>query len=416
MSKRIYSRIAGTGSYLPEKVLTNADLEKMVETSDEWIQSRTGIRERHIAADGETTSDLGYNAAVRALEAAGIDASQLDMIVVGTTTPDLIFPSTACLIQAKLGVAGCPAFDVNAACSGFVFALGVADKFIRSGDCRHVLVIGTETLTRMVDWNDRTTCVLFGDGAGAVVLKADEETGILSTHLHASLATRFSRDDAGQVGSKEVLCEEYLPAMTSEGIHCLLIVRDPRAVIASANHGRYRAQVGDRYPLLMLVRLWRKSARAWLAMAGTDNATVVRYEDLVARPDAVLEAVASALSIASFPDQLLHSPLRDHRGAPWKGNSSFGDKINVDAASDGAWMTKLSTAEARFIEACAKTEMEALGYAPEVPPRRIAISEFTENVVGVRPGYLEHYALGPANREIELARWDAGAGDGPASP
>ncbi|ALA81455.1 TPA: beta-ketoacyl-ACP synthase III [Stenotrophomonas maltophilia] len=185
MSKRIYSRIAGTGSYLPEKVLTNADLEKMVETSDEWIQSRTGIRERHIAAEGETTSDLGYQAALRALEAAGIDASQLDMIVVGTTTPDLIFPSTACLIQAKLGVAGCPAFDVNAACSGFVFALGVADKFIRSGDCKHVLVIGTETLTRMVDWNDRTTCVLFGDGAGAVVLKADEETGILSTHLHA---------------------------------------------------------------------------------------------------------------------------------------------------------------------------------------------------------------------------------------
>ena len=185
MSKRIYSRIAGTGSYLPEKVLTNADLEKMVETSDEWIQSRTGIRERHIAAEGETTSDLGYHAAVRALEAAGIDASQLDMIVVGTTTPDLIFPSTACLIQAKLGASGCPAFDVNAACSGFVFALSVADKFIRSGDARHVLVIGAETLTRIVDWEDRTTCVLFGDGAGAVVLKADEETGILSTHLHS---------------------------------------------------------------------------------------------------------------------------------------------------------------------------------------------------------------------------------------
>ncbi|WP_312708828.1 beta-ketoacyl-ACP synthase III [Stenotrophomonas sp.] len=185
MSKRIYSRIAGTGSYLPEKVLTNADLEKMVETSDEWIQTRTGIRERHIAAEGETTSDLGYQAALRALEAAGIDASQLDMIVVGTTTPDLIFPSTACLIQAKLGASGCPAFDVNAACSGFVFALSVADKFIRSGDARHVLVVGTETLTRIVDWEDRTTCVLFGDGAGAVVLKADEETGILSTHLHS---------------------------------------------------------------------------------------------------------------------------------------------------------------------------------------------------------------------------------------
>lgn len=157
----------------------------MVDTSDEWIQTRTGIRERHIAAETETTSDLGYHAAVRALEAAGIDASQLDMIVVGTTTPDLIFPSTACLIEAKLGASGCPAFDVNAACSGFVFALGVADKFIRSGDARHVLVIGAETLTRIVDWNDRTTCVLFGDGAGAVVLKADEDTGILSTHLHS---------------------------------------------------------------------------------------------------------------------------------------------------------------------------------------------------------------------------------------
>ncbi|MNM79075.1 3-oxoacyl-[acyl-carrier-protein] synthase 3 [compost metagenome] len=185
MSKRIYSRIAGTGSYLPEKVLTNDDLTKIVDTTDEWIQSRTGIRERHIAADGETTSDLGYNAAVRALEAAGIEASQLDMIIVGTTTPDLIFPSTACLIQARLGVAGSAAFDVNAACSGFIFALSVADKFIRSGDAKHVLVIGAETLTRIVDWTDRTTCVLFGDGAGAVVLKADEDTGILSTHLHA---------------------------------------------------------------------------------------------------------------------------------------------------------------------------------------------------------------------------------------
>ena len=185
MSKRIYSRIAGTGSYLPEKVLTNDDLTKIVETTNEWIESRTGIRERHIAADDETTSDLGYHAATRALEAAGIEASQLDMIIVGTTTPDLIFPSTACLIQARLGATGSAAFDVNAACSGFLFALSVADKFIRSGDAKHVLVIGAETLTRIVDWTDRTTCVLFGDGAGAVVLKADEDTGILSTHLHA---------------------------------------------------------------------------------------------------------------------------------------------------------------------------------------------------------------------------------------
>ncbi|HEV8695891.1 MAG TPA: beta-ketoacyl-ACP synthase III [Lysobacter sp.] len=185
MTQQVFARIAGTGSYLPEKVLTNDDLSKIVDTNDEWIAARTGIRERHIAAEGETTSDLGYHAAVRALEAAGVDAKELDLIVVGTTTPDLIFPSTACLIQHRLGADGCPAFDVNAACSGFVYALTVADKFIRSGAAKTALVIGSETLTRMVDWSDRTTCVLFGDGAGAVVLKADTETGILSTHMHA---------------------------------------------------------------------------------------------------------------------------------------------------------------------------------------------------------------------------------------
>jgi 3-oxoacyl-[acyl-carrier-protein] synthase-3 len=185
MTQQVFARIAGTGSYLPERVLTNDDLAKLVDTSDEWIAARTGIRKRHIAAEGETTSDLGYHAAVRALEAAGVDAKELDLIVVGTTTPDLIFPSTACLIQHRLGADGCPAFDVNAACSGFVYALTVADKFIRSGAARTALVIGAETLTRMVDWSDRTTCVLFGDGAGAVVLKADTETGILSTHMHA---------------------------------------------------------------------------------------------------------------------------------------------------------------------------------------------------------------------------------------
>jgi 3-oxoacyl-[acyl-carrier-protein] synthase-3 len=184
-TQRIYARIAGTGSYLPEKVLTNDDLAKIVDTSDEWIASRTGIRERHVAAEGETTGDLAYQAALRALEAAGVDASELDLIVLGTTTPDLVFPSTACLLQHRLGANGCPAFDVNAACSGFVYALSVADKFIRSGTMKTALVVGAETLTRMVDWTDRSTCVLFGDGAGAVVLKADAETGILNTHLHA---------------------------------------------------------------------------------------------------------------------------------------------------------------------------------------------------------------------------------------
>ena len=181
----VYSRIAGTGSYLPEKILTNADLEKIVETSDQWIRERTGIQQRHIAAEGQTTVDLAEQAALRAMEAAGVTGAELDLIVMGTTTPDIIFPSSACLLQARLGANGCPAFDVNAACSGFIFALTTADKFIRSGAAKTVLVVGSETLTRMLDWSDRNTCVLFGDGAGAVVLKADAETGILSTHLHS---------------------------------------------------------------------------------------------------------------------------------------------------------------------------------------------------------------------------------------
>ena len=181
----VYSRIAGTGSYLPEKILTNADLEKIVETSDQWIRERTGIQQRHIAAEGQTTVDLAEQAALRAMEAAGVTGADLDLIVMGTTTPDIIFPSSACLLQARLGANGCPAFDVNAACSGFIFALTTADKFIRSGAAKTVLVVGSETLTRMLDWSDRNTCVLFGDGAGAVVLKADAETGILSTHLHS---------------------------------------------------------------------------------------------------------------------------------------------------------------------------------------------------------------------------------------
>jgi 3-oxoacyl-[acyl-carrier-protein] synthase-3 len=181
----IYSRIVATGSALPERVLTNADLEKFVETSDEWIRTRTGIRQRHIAADGETTGDLSTLAAQRALDAAGIKASEIDLIVLGTTTPDIIFPSTACLVQHRLGANGCAAFDVNAACSGFVYALGVADKFIKTGASKKALVIGAETLTRMIDWNERETCVLFGDGAGAVVLEGSSEPGIYATCLHA---------------------------------------------------------------------------------------------------------------------------------------------------------------------------------------------------------------------------------------
>jgi 3-oxoacyl-[acyl-carrier-protein] synthase III len=185
MNPPIYARIAGTGSYLPERVLSNEELAARVETSDAWIRDRTGIAQRHVAADGQTTGDLAYEAALRALEAAGVSASELDLIVLGTTTPDLVFPSTACLLQHRLGANGCAAMDVNAACSGFMYALAIADKFIRTGAARTALVIGAETLTRMLDWDDRATCVLFGDGAGAVVLRADSEPGVLSTHLHA---------------------------------------------------------------------------------------------------------------------------------------------------------------------------------------------------------------------------------------
>jgi len=181
----MYSRIVGTGGYLPPKVLTNADLEKMVDTNDQWIVERTGIRQRHVVEGEETTVDLAFEAAKRAIEAAAINNSEIDLIIVATTTPNRVFPSTACLLQEKLDLHGCPAFDIQAVCTGFVYALSVADKFIKTGSSKCALVVGAETLSRVVNWEDRTTCVLFGDGAGAVVLKASEEAGILSTHIHA---------------------------------------------------------------------------------------------------------------------------------------------------------------------------------------------------------------------------------------
>lgn len=180
-----YAKIIGTGGYLPEKILTNADLEKMVDTSDQWIQERTGIKKRHIAAKGETTSDLAVMASRRALEMASLAASEIDLIIVATTTPDKVFPSTACLLQKRLDIHGCAAFDIQAVCTGFVYALGIADRFIRTGGAKNALVVGAETFSRIIDWTDRGTCVLFGDGAGAMVLTASDQPGILSTHLHA---------------------------------------------------------------------------------------------------------------------------------------------------------------------------------------------------------------------------------------
>lgn len=180
-----YSRIAGTGRYLPERVLTNADLEKMVDTSDEWIRTRTGIERRHVASDDETTSDLCIEAAKIAMDDAGVSTDDIDLIVVGTTSPDLIFPNIATLIQRRLDIHGCAAFSIEAACTGFIYALATTDKFIRAGETKCALVIGAEIITKLIDWSDRSTCVLFGDGAGAVIVKPSEEPGILSTHLGA---------------------------------------------------------------------------------------------------------------------------------------------------------------------------------------------------------------------------------------
>ena len=181
----IHSRITGTGSYLPAKVITNQDLEKMVDTSDEWIRSRTGIERRHVAADGETTVDLAEHAARRALDAAGVAPGDVDFIAFGTTTPDLVFPNCGTLLQQRLGCRGAPAFSLETACAGFMYALSIADKYVRCGEARRALVVGAETLSRITDWTDRATAVLFADGAGAVLLEPSDTPGVLSTHLHS---------------------------------------------------------------------------------------------------------------------------------------------------------------------------------------------------------------------------------------
>ena len=180
-----YSRIVGTGRYLPERIMTNFDLEKIVDTTDEWIRTRTGVERRHVIEDDQTTSDMCIEAAKIAIDDAGIDVSDIDLVITGTTTPDLIFPNISTLIQHRLGIPACTAFSLEAACTGFIYALTMADKFIRLGDSKCALIIGAECITKLMDWNDRNTCVLFGDGAGAVIVKPSEEPGLLSTHLGA---------------------------------------------------------------------------------------------------------------------------------------------------------------------------------------------------------------------------------------
>jgi 3-oxoacyl-[acyl-carrier-protein] synthase III len=239
---RIYSRILGTGSYLPEKRLTNADLaaelaQQGVETSDEWIVERTGIRSRHFAADNQGSSDLATEAARKALAAAGISADDLDLIIVATSTPDMVFPSVATMVQHKLGTAGCPAFDVQAVCSGFIYALTIADSMIQSGSAKRALVIGSEVFSRILDFKDRTTCVLFGDGAGAVVLEASEKPGILATDLHADGKHKDILCVPGHVNKGGILGDPVLK-MDGQAVFKLavgVLEETARASLAKAN-------------------------------------------------------------------------------------------------------------------------------------------------------------------------------------
>ena len=231
-----YSRIVGTGSYLPPTVLTNDELSKRVDTSDAWIQERTGIRQRHIADPSQASSDLALEASRRALDAAGMKPEQVDLIVVATSTPDFIFPSTACLLQAKLGVKGCAAFDVQAVCSGFVYGLATADNFIRAGTHKSALVVGTEVFSRILDWKDRGTCVLFGDGAGAVVLRADAKPGIHASILHADGSLAGILSVPGNVCGGSITGSPFLQMQGSQVFKVAVRVLDEaaREVVAAA--------------------------------------------------------------------------------------------------------------------------------------------------------------------------------------
>jgi len=232
----IHSRIAGTGAYLPPTVLGNDELAKRVDTSDAWIRERTGIRQRHIADKSQASSDLALEASRRALEAAGLRADQIDLIIVATSTPDFIFPSTACLLQAKLGAKGCAAFDMQAVCSGFVYALATADGFIKNGIYKNALVVGAEVFSRILDWNDRATCVLFGDGAGAVVLTAAPKPGVHASVLHADGSLAGILSVPGNVCGGSILGSPFLQMQGSQVFKVAVRVLDEaaREVVAAA--------------------------------------------------------------------------------------------------------------------------------------------------------------------------------------
>jgi 3-oxoacyl-[acyl-carrier-protein] synthase-3 len=256
-----YSRIIGTGSYLPEKVLTNRDLEETVDTSDEWIYTRTGIRQRHIAADHERTSDLALRASERALAAAGVGAHDIGLIIVATTTPDMIFPSTACILQAKLGIRNCPAFDVQAVCSGFVYALSIADQFIRGGQCSTALVVGSEIYSRILDWKDRGTCVLFGDGAGAVVIKAADTPGILSSHLHADGSHCAILSVPGTVNQGKVEGRPFVQMEGNAVFKFAVKVLDEVVLEALAKNGLKKSDIDWLIPHQANIRIIKSTAK-----------------------------------------------------------------------------------------------------------------------------------------------------------
>jgi len=231
-----YARLLGTGSYLPERSLTNADLEKTVDTSDAWITARTGIKKRHIVAEGQGTVDMAEQAARAALAASDLEPADIDLIIMATTTPDNPFPSSACLLQQRLGVHGFPAFDVQAVCSGFIYALSIADSFIRAGNAKRVLVVGAESLSRLVDWTDRGTCILFGDGAGAVILEASEQQGILSTHLHADGRYYDHLAVQGQLTAGEVKDGSGYIAMRGNEVFKFAVNNMTKAVLEALEH------------------------------------------------------------------------------------------------------------------------------------------------------------------------------------